>query len=170
MKESTLILDHGAIAQGQCKSSLEAILGDGSRRLLQEALELSETLLPLEKKLKQAKKEGLIQADYFGHQIDEAEKAEIISAKETRELRSYHEKVLHLLSVDDFSPEELCRTGSTGDGPAVPEAASDTVPDVPRSKKLPARKVTRKKPAKKAATKKSGRKKVSSKKKSKKKK
>ena len=40
MKESTLILDHGAIAQGQCKSSLEAILGDGSRRLLQEALEL----------------------------------------------------------------------------------------------------------------------------------
>ena len=138
--------------------------------LLQEALELSETLLPLEKKLKQAKKEGLIQADYFGHQIDEAEKAEIISAKETRELRSYHEKVLHLLSVDDFSPEELCRTGSTGDGPAVPEAASDTVPDVPRSKKLPARKVTRKKPAKKAATKKSRRKKVLSKQKSKKKK
>ena len=40
VKESTLILDHGAIAQGQCKSSLEAILGDGSRRLLQEALEL----------------------------------------------------------------------------------------------------------------------------------
>ena len=40
MEESTLILDHGAIAQGQCKSSLETILREGSRRLLQEALEL----------------------------------------------------------------------------------------------------------------------------------
>ncbi|MDP6018200.1 MAG: IS256 family transposase [Candidatus Latescibacteria bacterium] len=35
-----MILDHGAIAQGQCKSSLETILREGSRRLLQEALEL----------------------------------------------------------------------------------------------------------------------------------
>ncbi len=40
MEESTLILDPGAIAQGQCKSSLETILREGSRRLLQEALEL----------------------------------------------------------------------------------------------------------------------------------
>jgi len=40
VEESTLILDHGAIAQGQCKSSLETILREGSRRLLQEALEL----------------------------------------------------------------------------------------------------------------------------------
>ena len=40
MEESTLILDHGAIAQAECKSSLETILREGSRRLLQEALEL----------------------------------------------------------------------------------------------------------------------------------
>ena len=40
MEESTLILDHGAIAQGECKSSLETILREGSRRLLLEALEL----------------------------------------------------------------------------------------------------------------------------------
>ena len=40
MEESTIIMDHGAIAQGQCKSALEMILREGGRRLLQEALEL----------------------------------------------------------------------------------------------------------------------------------
>ena len=40
MEETTLIMDSGAIAQGQCKSALETILREGSRRLLQEALEL----------------------------------------------------------------------------------------------------------------------------------
>ena len=134
--------------------------------LLQEALELSENLAPLEKKLKQAKREGLIQADYFGHQIDEAEGAEIISAAETRELRTFHEKVLHLLSVDDFSPEELSRTGSGSSSPAIPAADTAAIPRVQQSKPK-----TKKTAAKKrAAAKKSSRKKVASKKKTAKKK
>ena len=40
VEESTIIMDHGAIAQGQCESALETILREGGRRLLQEALEL----------------------------------------------------------------------------------------------------------------------------------
>ena len=40
MEESTIIMDHGAIARGQCESALETILREGGRRLLQEALEL----------------------------------------------------------------------------------------------------------------------------------
>ena len=40
MEESTIIMDHGAIARGQCGSALETILREGGRRLLQEALEL----------------------------------------------------------------------------------------------------------------------------------
>ena len=134
--------------------------------LLQEALALSEKLAPLENKLKQAKKEGLIQSEYFGHQIDEAESAEINSAAETRELRAFHEKVLHLLSVDDFSPEELSRTGSGSASPAVPAADTAAIPRVPQSKPK-----TKKAAAKKrAAAKKSSRKKVASKKKTVKKK
>jgi hypothetical protein len=35
VKESMLILDHSAIAQGECRSSLDAILREGSRRLQQ---------------------------------------------------------------------------------------------------------------------------------------
>ena len=142
--------------------------------LLQEALQMSERLAPLEQKLKQAKKEGLVQSEYFGHQIDEAEKAEIISARETRELRSYHEKVSHLLSVDDFSPDELARAGSKTDCPVVPATDADSVPEVQKAKskhsKAATKKVSRKKPAKKAAARHSGRKKVAAKKKTAKKK
>ena len=75
--------------------------------LLQEALEMSEQFLPLEKKLRQARKEGLIQSEYLGHQIAEAENAEVISAQEAADIRTYHEKVQYLLSVDDFDPKEM---------------------------------------------------------------
>ena len=80
--------------------------------LLQEALELAEEMEPLERKLRQSQKEGLIQSDYLGHQIDEAENAEVISKSEAKNLRSYHDKVLNLLAVDDFAPEEIGRAGT----------------------------------------------------------
>jgi acyl-CoA dehydrogenase len=85
--------------------------------LLQEALELTEKNEELETKLRLARKEGLIKADYFGYQIDEAERAEIISKTEAVRLRVYHEKVLALLAVDDFDASELARVASgSGDG------------------------------------------------------
>ena len=138
--------------------------------LLQEALELSGKLAPLELKLKQAKKEGLIEAEYLGHQIDEAESAEIISAKETRELRTYHEKVLYLLSVDDFSPDELGTAGSNNESPVVP--ASDTAPlsrvrasqSKSKTNKVASKNASKRKSTKRTTTKKSSRKKVASKK------
>jgi acyl-CoA dehydrogenase len=79
--------------------------------LLQEALELSEKVAPLEKRLRQAQKEGLIKAEYLGDQIGEAGHAGVITKGEVETLQSYHEKVRELLSVDDFSPEELMRPG-----------------------------------------------------------
>jgi acyl-CoA dehydrogenase len=78
--------------------------------LLQEALELVGEVAPLEKRLRQARKEGLIEAEYIGLQIGEAEKAQVISKAEARTLRNYHEKVFELLSVDDFTTEELARS------------------------------------------------------------
>ena len=80
--------------------------------LLQEALELSEQMAPLERKLRQSQKEGLIKADYLGHQIDEAERAEIITKTEAKDMRDYHRKVLDLLAVDDFAADEIGRSGS----------------------------------------------------------
>ncbi len=107
---------------------------------------MSEKLAPLENKLKQAKRKASSKSEYFGHQIDEAESAEINSAAETRELRAFHEKVLHLLSVDDFSPEELSRTGSGSSSPAVPAADTAAIPRVQKSKPK-TKKTAAKKPA-----------------------
>ena len=137
--------------------------------LLQEALTLSEALAPLEKKLKQARKEGLIKSEYLGHQIDEAKRAEIISAAETSELKDFHEKVLYLLSVDDFAPEELARASSGTGSPTVPATDTTPAPQVPktntqsRTKETTAKKTSGKKSAKRAAAKKSSRKKVAAK-------
>ncbi len=111
-------------------------LGPGSPLgLLQEALELSEQMAPLERKLKQSQKEGLIRSEYLGHQIDEAERAEIISKTEAKNLRSYHQKVLDLLAVDDFAADEIGRAG----------ARSKAAPQKPVAKKAAARKKAAKK-------------------------
>ena len=93
------------------------------------------------------------------------------SAAETYELRAFHEKVLYLLSVDDFSPEELSRTGLDSARPAVPAADTAAIPRAPKSKpKSKPREAAGKKSAKRPAAKKSSRKKVTSKKKTVKKK
>jgi acyl-CoA dehydrogenase len=111
--------------------------------LLQEALVISEQLAPLEEKLRQARKEGLIKAEYVGHQIDEAEIAEVISQGEATQLRDYHQKVLDLMAVDDFAADEMSRR------PSGKPAAGDST------------RTAKKKPAKKTARKKSAKKKVS---------
>jgi acyl-CoA dehydrogenase len=108
--------------------------------LLQEALLLSEELLPLEQKLRQARKEGLLRSEYLGHQIDEARTAEIISADEARKLRDYHEKVTALLSVDDFAPHEIGRLGY--DAHNTPDDGTGKAVDPTTSKKKPKRKGT----------------------------
>ncbi len=90
--------------------------------LLQEALELAVEYEPIEKRLRQANKEGLLASEYLGDQITEAEKAQVISKAEARNMRAYHEKVLALMAVDDFAPEELSR-GSSATEPAAEKKA-----------------------------------------------
>jgi acyl-CoA dehydrogenase len=113
--------------------------------LLQEAMELAEKFAPTERRLKQALREGLIHSDYLGLQIEEAEKAGVISKQEAAELRDYHAKVTALLAVDDFAPEELVRSGTTvvKDKPARKKAAG-------KKKKTTRKKAKRKKTSKKA--------------------
>jgi len=115
---------------------------------LQEALELTKEHIPLERRLRQARKEGLIHSDYLGLQIDEAEKAQVVSKAEARSLRDYHEKVSALLDVDDFTTEELAR---------VPVNQAAPTPSTEKPKK----ETTRKKSAsaKRVASKKAGSKK-----------
>ena len=61
MEESTIIMDPGAIARGQCESALETILREGGRRLLQEALELEvEQYIERFQPLKRESGQGLV--------------------------------------------------------------------------------------------------------------
>jgi acyl-CoA dehydrogenase len=112
--------------------------------LLQEALELAEKFAPMERRLKQALREGLIQSDYLGLQIGEAEKAGVIGKQEAAELREYHAKVTALLAVDDFAPEDLVRAGdpASNEKPVQKKAAT--------KKKTTRKKTERKKTSKKA--------------------
>jgi acyl-CoA dehydrogenase len=89
---------------------------------LQEALELAKEHEALEKRLHQARKEGLIDADYLGLQIAEAEKAQVLSKAEANSLRDYHEKVSALLDVDDFAPDEFLGRSGAPRAPAAPAA------------------------------------------------
>jgi len=119
---------------------------------LQEALELAEKMAPLEKRLRQARKEGLITSDYFGTQIGEAERAEIVSKKEADELRDFHDKVTALLAVDDFDPAELGRPGVApvaAPAPTPTRAVRKTTKKkaAARKKKPTSKKKTKPKPA-----------------------
>ena len=77
---------------------------------------------PLEEKLKQARKEGLVASDYLGHQIEEAAKAEVVDGPEAEQLRDYLAKVEAILAVDDFAPDQIGR-GSSSQA-SVPTTAS----------------------------------------------
>ena len=111
---------------------------------LQEALELASEHRPLEKRLRQASKEGLIASDYLGLQIDEAEKAQVISKAEANSLRDYHGKVSALLDVDDFAPDELRRVVEAEEPPAGKPATKKAA----AKKKVSRKKVAKKKTAK----------------------
>ncbi len=113
--------------------------------LLQEALELAERNAPLEKRLRQAQKEGLLRTEYLGLQIDEAEQAEVVTAEEAASLRDYHDKVVALLDVDDFGPGELGRQSAAPVEAAPPRKAA-------KRKTAPRTKTASKKTAKKKKT------------------
>jgi acyl-CoA dehydrogenase len=75
--------------------------------LLQEAMELSIEASPLEKKLRKGVKEGKIQALGLADQLEEAVAAGILSEAEAEKLRLADEKIMAIIHVDDFAPEEL---------------------------------------------------------------
>ena len=103
---------------------------------LQEALELAREHEALEKRLRQARKEGLIDADYLGLQIGEAEKAQVLSKAEANSLRNFHEKVSALLDVDDFAPDEFLGRAQAPEAPAAPASDKATKKKATSKKKV----------------------------------
>ena len=117
--------------------------------LLEEALELAGENAPLERRLRQAYKGGVIGSEYLGLQIDEGVRANVIDKKEAAALREYHDKVAALLAVDDFAPEDLAR-GATK--PAQQKPASKATKKTPARKKATKKKTAKKKVSRKKKT------------------
>ncbi|MEP7245507.1 MAG: acyl-CoA dehydrogenase [Gammaproteobacteria bacterium] len=76
--------------------------------LLQEALVLSQTAEPIEKRIRvEGVKTGKVTALDLPGQIQQALAAGIISETEAASLRDYDRKVMDIINVDDFAPDEL---------------------------------------------------------------
>jgi acyl-CoA dehydrogenase len=76
--------------------------------LLQEALVLSQTAEPIEKRIRvEGVKTGKITALDLPGQVQQALALGIISETEAAALREYDRKVMDIINVDDFAPDEL---------------------------------------------------------------
>ena len=102
--------------------------------LLQEALELAEKVKPLERKVFEAHRAGQIESDDTPGQIDEAQRRGIITSDEAAQIRTFDEKAMALIAVDDFEAAELART--------APDSAAGTT--ATKTGKKASRKTSRK--------------------------
>ena len=82
-------------------------MAEDSMGLLQEALELADEVKPLERKVFNARRSGEILSEDTPSQIQEAENKGVITGEEAEKIRAFDRKVLALLTVDDFDPNEL---------------------------------------------------------------
>jgi acyl-CoA dehydrogenase len=77
---------------------------------LQMALEMAEHAAPLEKKIREAVKAGLIEGADLPAQIEAALEEGLIIEDEAEQLRHYDKAVMALVAVDDFAPEDFARS------------------------------------------------------------
>ena len=80
--------------------------------LLNEALRLADIADPLEKRVRRAAKDGQIAEREFPAMIDAAQAAGVLNEAEARELREFDARVMALMAVDDFDPQELARVSA----------------------------------------------------------
>jgi acyl-CoA dehydrogenase len=77
--------------------------------LLNEAMELVIATRALSQKLRRGMKEGVVTAPDFATRLEQAVAGDVLTAEEADKLREVDEKVMNLIDVDDFDPDELAR-------------------------------------------------------------
>jgi acyl-CoA dehydrogenase len=108
------VISPGEMRDRLCEGVYRTIEPGSILGQLEEAMQLSIEISPLEKKLRKGMKEGRIRALEFSRQLEEGVAAGLITAAEADKLREADEKVMALIHVDDFAPEDLkpfVRTG-----------------------------------------------------------
>ncbi len=105
---------------------------------LHDVMELSIEITPLEKKVRRGIKEGLVTAADPLEQLVQAEAAGLISESEAARLRDADVRIMEIISVDDFTSEELARQPArpkSGPRPATAgRRGEQAAPDKPRRK------------------------------------
>jgi len=104
-----LIINPTASRERLCADIYKTVEPGNPLGLLQEVLELAEAIKPLERKVFNAKRRGEINSDDTPGQIEEAQKKGVITAEEAKQITAFDDKVMELIAVDDFAPEELTR-------------------------------------------------------------
>jgi len=104
-----LITRPTATRERLCEGIYAARLPDSPLGQLQTALEAAERLIPVETRVREAIRAGILPAGAVHERIDDARDRGVISADEARQLRDYDNLVLTITGVDDFDPAELRR-------------------------------------------------------------
>lgn len=76
---------------------------------LQRALEMAELLVPVEQRLRDAIRSGLVVDEHPLQQIEAAERQGILNAAEAEQLRGFDALVMEITGVDDFAAGEIGR-------------------------------------------------------------
>jgi acyl-CoA dehydrogenase len=101
------VIGPGEMRDRLCEGVYRTVEPGNPLGLLQEAMELSIEVSPLEKRLRKGMKEGKIRALDFAGQLEEGIAAGILTEEEAERLRMTDEKVMALIHVDDFAPEDF---------------------------------------------------------------
>ena len=104
-----LMINPTASRERLCADIYKTVEPGNPLGLLQEVLELAEEIKPLERKVFNAKRRGELNSDDTPGQIEEAQKKGVITAEEAKQITAFDDKVMELIAVDDFAPEELTR-------------------------------------------------------------
>ncbi len=90
-----------------CADAFTADVAGNPLGALQQALRAAEDAAPLQTKLHEARRAGIVTSEDPRQQIDEAERAGALTGAEAQQLRALDERVMELCSVDDFESWEL---------------------------------------------------------------
>jgi acyl-CoA dehydrogenase len=105
-----------------CRFAYTSLEPSNPLGLLQEALVLAQSAEPLEKRIRvEGVKTGKVTALDLPGRIQQALASGVISETEAAMLRDYDRKVMELIHVDDFAPDELGMQAGRPAAQAVPQ-------------------------------------------------
>ncbi|HUG72422.1 MAG TPA: acyl-CoA dehydrogenase [Steroidobacteraceae bacterium] len=105
---AALAMDPGPARDRLCRHAYRTNVAGNPLGLLHEALQLAIKAEPVERKLRvEGVKTGRVKALDMPGQITEAAALEILTAAEAALLLDYDAKIMRIINVDDFAPEEL---------------------------------------------------------------